>query len=548
MAETKLTYEQVREGFNWDDFNKETFDWNPGKKFNLAHEVDRHAKDPKKVAIFYILADGKEEKYTYRELRNLTSQFANVLTRLGIKKGDRVAVLLSRTIECYISFLGIWKAGAVEVPLFTAFEADAISYRVKDSGAKLIVTDAENRGKLERIEGGLPGVDVIVVCGERGLGIYKGDLSFWQEVSNASREFATVETSRDDPAVLEYTSGTTGAPKGTIIPHGGPICVIAYAKDVLEVREDDMFWGFIDPGWTYGLLSAGTSLLVLGRSLIVYGGRPDAKAWYDIMERYEVTNFTAGPTLFRMVRAAGENLPKQYKLKIRRLCSAGEYLDPETSLWFKQQFGVPVADQYGITEVAMVVCNYPFMELKPGSMGRPFIGLDVELIDEEANKVSTGETGIIAVKRSKYFLANGYWQKPEKWEECFIKGTWFNTGDLAAEDKDGYYFFRGRADDIISTAGYRVGPGEMEAVLMEHPAVAEVGVVGKPDPQRGEIIKAFVVLKPGFEASDQLAKELISFTRNRYSRAAYPREVEFLSALPKTESGKILHRELRKRA
>ena len=542
------TYDKIKESFRWKDFNRETFDWDPEEKFNIAHEIDRHADDPKKVAIFYISPDNEERKYTYRELRNLTSRFANVLKKLGISKGDRVAVLLSRTIECYISFLGIWKIGAIEVPLFTAFEADAIAYRIKDSEAKVVVTDAKNREKLDKVKDNLQGIEIIVVSDKQGLGIRKGDLSFWHEISKASQNFEIVETSFEDPAVLEYTSGTTGPPKGTIIPHGGIICVVSYAKNVLDVRDDDMFWGFADPGWTYGLLTAGSALLVLGRSLIVYGGVLDVKTWYNIMEKYEVTVFTSAPTLFRKIRAAGETLPKQYKLKIRRLCSAGEYLDPQTSLWFESNLGVPIADQYGITEVAMVVCNYPFMKLKPGSMGKPFIGLDVSLINENGEEVPTGETGIIAVRRSKYFLGRGYWKKPEKWEECFINGEWFNTGDLASRDEEGYYYFKGRADDIISTSGYRVGPGEVEAALMEHPAVAEVGVVGKPDPERGEIVKAFIVLKPGYEASNELAEELKNFVRDKYSKVAYPREIEFLSELPKTESGKVMHRELRKRA
>ncbi len=542
------TYRKMQKAFTWEGFAKETFDWNPAQRFNITHEaVDRHSNDPKKVALFYISADGKEEKYTYRELKHLTSKFANVLKKLGVEKGDRVARMLPRIPECYITFLGTWKAGAIDVPLFTAFGPEAIEYRVKDCEAKVIVTDAENREKLDRISGGLPGVEIIVVADERGLGIHKGDLSFHHEMANASREFDTVETAFEDIALLEYTSGTTGPPKGATLKHGGIITTVNYAKHVLDVKEGDMFWGFIDPGWLYGLWSAGITVLALGKSLLVYQGAPDVKAWYKTMERYEVNNFSAAPTLYRMIMAAGEDLPRQHKIKVRRLTSGGEYLNPECSAWFEKHFGVPIGDQYGLTEVAVVTVNYPFMESKPGSMGLPLLGLDVAIMDEEGNELPVDETGVVVIRKSKYFLANGYWNKPEKWQESFINGEWFNTGDLAARDEEGYLFYKGRADDIISTSGYRVGPGEVESALIRHPSVAEAAVIGKPDPKRVELIKAFVVLKPSFKPSDELAKELREFVRDRYSKHAYPREIEFLPALPKTESSKIMRRELRKR-
>jgi acetyl-CoA synthetase len=547
MARPYKSYEEMREKFTWDDFTKKNLDWDPAKRFNFAHEaVDRHAKDPNKVALFYISPEGREEKYTYRELKHLSSKFANVLKNLGVGKGDRVARMLPRCPESYATFMGTWKIGAVDVPLYTAFGPEAVEQRVKGAGAKILVTDSENRGKVERIEGGLPGVDIVVVGGERGLGIRRGDVGFYHEMASATREFETVETKSEDLAIIQFTSGTTGPPKGAMVTHGSMICLLPYPRYCLGIQEDDVFWGFADPGWIYGLLTAGSGVLVMGGSLLVHGGRFDAKTWYEIMQRYEVNNFTAAPTAFRTVIAAGDDLPQQYRLKVRRLSSAGEALNPEASLWFEKHFGVPMSDHYGATEVGMTLGNYPFMKQKPGSMGKPCPGFDVAILDEAGNKLAPGQTGVIAVKRNKYLLAQGYWNDKEKWDARFLKGEWFNTGDLAATDEDGYFFYKGREDDIISSSGYRIGPAEVEGTLLEHPGVAEAAVVGKPDEQRGELVKAFVVLKAGFESSGDLSKELQNLVRNRYSKHAYPREIDFLPELPKTESGKVMRRELRK--
>jgi acetyl-CoA synthetase len=545
MTRIDDTYERARLAFSWERFNRENFDWVPAQRFNISHEVDRHASDPKKVAIFHIAPDGSEQKYTYRELRHLTSKFANVLRNVGIGIGDRVAVMLSRRIECYVAFLAVWKAGAIEVPIFTAFGPEAVEFRVMDCGAKAIVVDADNRAKLDRVAQALPSLQIIVVGGERGLGIRRGDLSFYQELTEASPQFETVETGFHDTAVAQYTSGTTGSPKGTTIPHGGIISEVHYARGVLDVTEHDTFWGFMDPGWAHGLIAAGITLLVLGRSLMVYGGRLTPRRWYEVMESYEVTVFTAAPTFYRMIMTAREELRKGRRLNVRRFVSVGEPLNPDCSSWFDSCFGVPVVDCYGLTEAGMVCVNYPFMSLKPGSMGRPIFGSDVAVMDENGHQLPSGETGLICVKKNDYFHANNYLGKTEQWEARFIDGQWFNTGDLATVDKDGYFFFKGRADDLISASGYRIGPSEVEGALMAHPAVAEAAVVGTHDPQHQETIKAFVVLKPDFSPSDATAKELQEFVRARYSKVAYPRQIQFTTSLPKTESGKIKRHELR---
>lgn len=544
----ELNYDELRKNFTWNKFCDEMFDWNINEKFNISHEaIERHAAYPTKVALFFVDKNFRCEKYTYRELNNLSNQFANVLKNLGMEKGQRVARLLPRIPETYVTFLGTWKAGMVDVPLYTAFGPEAIEYRVKDSGAKVLVTDYENREKISKIAHNLEGVKIIVVPSDMGTGMYTGDMNFWLEMGKASTKFKTIETKADDLAVLVYTSGTTGPPKGTEILQKGIVSVLPYAKYCLDVKDTDMYWGFADPGWTYGLFSAGSTLLVLGQSLLIFEGRFTAEAWYRIMEQYQVTNFTAAPTAYRAIMAAGDELPKKYEVAARHYASAGEPLNKEVIKWFERQFGVMVRDNYGITEVSMLICNSPYLPLKPGSMGKPVPGFEVKLVDPNGQEVPTGQNGVIAAKRSPFLLSNGYWKKPEKWANAFVGGDWFVTGDQAYRDDDGYYYFVGRDDDVISSAGYRIGPFEVESTVLEHPSVAECAVVGKPDELRGEIVKAFVVLKESHNPSEQLAKELQEFVRDRLAKHNYPREIEFLEDLPKTSSGKIKRAELRSR-
>lgn len=542
------THEELYEAFSWEAFCQEHLDWRPKEKFNITHEaVDRHAKNPCKIALFCIRKDGHCEKITSRELQKLTNRYANMLRGLDVERGDRVARLLPRIPETYISFLGAWKAGAVDVPLYTAFGPEAIAYRVKDSGAKVIVTDAENRVKLLPVQDQLEGVNVLVVPEERGVGLRQGDLSFWQEMGQVSDRFETIECREDDTAVVLYTSGTTGPPKGTLIPMSSVITVLPYARYNLDIQPNDMFWGFADPGWAYGLLTAGTTSLVLGNSLIVYEPGFTVEAWYETVSKYEVTVFTSAPTALRLIMAAGEDMPKKYDLScLRRLSCGGEATNPEITVWFKKHLGVEVYDMYGITEVGMVIANNPYLPVRPGSMGKPVFGFQAVLVDEKGEPVPQGQVGIISVPRDNpYFLGNGYLNQQEKWGAAFLGGRWFNTGDLARQDEEGFYYFEGRADDVISSSGYRIGPTEVESVLIEHPAVAESAVVGKPDELRGEMVKAFIVLRGKYQPSDGLKQEIQLFVKNRLAKHNYPRELEFVDDLPKTPSGKIMRKTLR---
>jgi acetyl-CoA synthetase len=543
-------YDELYTSFSWEIFCRETLHWNPKEGLNIAHEaVDRHAKDPHKIALFCIRKDGPCEKITYRELKKFTNRFANLLNGLGIERGDRVARLMPRIPETYITFLGTWKVGAIDVPLYTAFGPEAIAYRVKDSGAKVIVTDAENRSKLLLIRDQIKDVKIVVVAEQKGLGLQGGDFSFWQEMDQVSDRFETVVCREDDTAVILYTSGTTGPPKGTLIPMSGIISILSFAKYNLDIQSHDMYWGFADPGWAYGLLTAGSASLVLGNSLIVYEPGFSAEAWYETVSKYEVTVFTSAPTALRLIMAAGEDLPRKYDVScLRRLSCAGEPANPEITLWFKKHLGVEVYDMYGITEVGMIVANNPYLPVKPGSMGKPVLGFQVELLDENGDPVPRGRTGVISCpKENPYFLAKGYLNQPEKWDKAFLNGRWFMTGDLARQDEEGFYYFEGRSDDVISSAAYRIGPTEVESVLLEHPAVAESAVIGKPDELRGEVVKAFVVLKRSYKPSPDLIQEIQLFAKNKLSRHNYPRELEFVDDLPKTPSGKIMRRLLRDR-
>ncbi len=545
-----LEYKKVYREFSWEKCTNEYLDWPKHGYYNITYEaIDRHADDPKKVAIFYIAADGREEKYTFREMKHLTARHANMLRKLGVQRGDSVARMLPRSIENYITFMGNWKAGVIDIPVFTAYGPEALEYRAKNSKVKVLITDADNRHKVDKIPGGLPGIKIVVVPGPNGEGLQEGDFNYWEELSAASREFDTEKMKATDLLIVHYTSGTTGTPKGAMINQTGALYMIPYSMYSLNIQPNEMFWGFADPGWIYALFTVGTSVLIAGGSLIVYGGRMDAENWYKIMDKYEVTNFAAAPTLYRMIMAAGDELAEQYKDKVKawRYTSGGEYLDPKVSLWFEDKFGAAISDQYGLTEVGMVLGNYPFMPAKAGSMGRPIPGFNAKVTDEEGNEVPQGETGIIMVEHHDYFIASGYLNQEEKWKSCFVNGNWYNTADMAMVDEDGYFFYRGRNDDVISSSGYRIGPAEVEAAVMKHPSVAEVAAVGKPDPLRTEIVYAFVVLKAGYEPSPELAEEIQKQVKGSYAAHIYPREIEFVSELPKTESGKIMRRELRKR-
>jgi len=549
------TYEEVVSTFSWDQIFA-TCDWPIGEKYNLAHEVcDRWADDPAtadRIALRYETADGQRGAYTYRELQDLANRCANVLAALGVARGDRVAGLLSKHPAVLPTVLGTWKLGAVYVPIFTAFAPPAIAFRLRHSGACAVVTDTTSLPKLREAQTlgeGVPELRHTLVVADENAS-FDDAHNFWAALHAASPSFTTVETDQDELATIQYTSGSTGEPKGAMLRHGGLVTLLPCLRYGLDLRIEDVFWGMADPGWSYGLFLCALGPLALGASSLLIAAPFTPASCWEVLERFGVTNLATAPTAYRALAAAGVDLARQHPgVHLRVATSAGEPLNPEVYEWFRRELGIVIHDGYGQTETSMIVANYPAMRwpIEPGSMGRPLPGFEVAVIDEQGSEVPTGAVGQIAVRRTDVVMrAFRYWQAPEKTAAGFL-GEWWLTGDLARCDAAGYFWFEGRADDVINTSGYRIGPFEIESALLTHPAVAESAVVGVPDPQRGVAIKAFVVLKPGHEGSDALVEALQQIVRDHVGKHAFPRAVAFVTSLPKTESGKIQRYLLRER-
>ncbi|WP_206601393.1 AMP-binding protein [Indiicoccus explosivorum] len=514
---------------------------------------DRH--DREKWALVYENGAGEKRTYTYGELRDLSERFAAVLRNQGVEKGERVAVLLPKGPELLVSVLAIWRLGAVHVPLFTAFGPQAISYRVKNSGAGVIVTDTENRGKLDGAElgNGTSAFPVITVTGTAEGEDRPDDTDFWEALHEAEPIPENAEVTGDDLFILLYTSGTTGHPKGVEVPIRALAAFEGYMRFGLDLQPGDMYWNIADPGWAYGLYYALVGPMLLGQTFIMVNAKFSVEEAYRVLKTYGVTNYAAAPTVYRAMRAEGVPEGLGDKLKLRVLSSAGEPLNPDVSKWAEEKLGVPIYDHYGQTEQGMVVNNHHAPELqrplRSGSMGQAMPGFRAVIVDEAGSELPAEEEGQLALdtENSPLFWFRGYYRDEERTRERFVGGKrYYLTGDAASRDADDFIYFSGRSDDIISSAGYRIGPFEVESALMGHDAVAEAAVIGVPDEQRGEIVKAFVVLKPGYEPGDALAQELSRFVKGNLSAHEYPREIEFVDVLPKTPSGKIQRFQLRK--
>ena len=529
-------------------------DWLPNGGLNIAYEaIDRHCKTNRqyKKALIWEGKAGETESYTFEDLRLLTNKFANVLQNLGLSKGDRVFTFMERLPEIYITAFGTLKAGCIIGPLFSAFGPDPVKDRLENSGATVLVTQPELRARIAEILPSLPELKHIIVVNKFGRAenpLVENDLE-WSDLMNlASDEFNSIETSRDDYSIMHYTSGTTGKPKGAVHRHNSVIQQYITGKWVLDLRPDDVYWCTADPGWvtgtSYGMVAPWTN----GVTQIVYEGGFSARKWYDIIQQYGVTVWYTAPTAIRMLMKQGADLPKSYDLSsLRYTASVGEPLNPEAVVWGINAIGMPIHDNWWQTETgAIMIANYPSMDIRPGSMGKPLPGINVGIIDEEGNEKPVGEGGNLAVQPGWPSMFQAYWQDSERYDSRFKQG-WYLTGDEAYKDKDGYYWFVGRSDDVINTAGHLVGPFEVESALIEHPAVAEAGVIGKPDPIAMEVVKAFVSLKEGYEASDSLRRDITGFVRTKLAAAVAPREIEIIDSLPKTRSGKIMRRLLKAR-
>ena len=513
---------------------------------------DRHPAG--NTAFTVIAADLSFTDISYGELREKSTQFAAALTSLGVKRGDHVATLMAKSAELVIALLGIWRLGAVDVPLFTAFAHDAIDFRLQASGARLVICDADQRRKLMP-PGEVPTDASRLVIVARGEA-FGYDLSLAEMVAGtgafASDEFASDELAScgsvavggDGPLVQLFTSGTTGTPKGVTIPLSAVASFVGYHRFGLDVRDDDVFWNVADPGWAYGLYFALLAPMAAGnRSLLLSAGFSPELIW-AVMAEFGVTNFAAAPTLYRALRA-GSTAGQSHML--RRASSAGEPLTPDVIEWGRDVFGLEVRDHYGQTELGMVAGNAWAQELqeplRPGSMGEPLPGWSVNVLAQDSEELAgDGESGRIAVNvpNSKFMWFTAYVGAPERTSERYsADGQWYITGDAGRRDEDGYIYFSSRDDDVIIMAGYRIGPFDVESVLVTHPAVSEAAVIGTPDDIRGEVLEAFVVLREPHAASEALAGELQQLVKTRFAAHAYPRRIHFVGELPKTPSGKV---------
>jgi len=539
-------YEETCKEFRWEDFHDE-IEWFEDGKLNAAYNaVDRHTRTRRKnkVALYWEGKNGASKKYSFSDLKDLSNKFANVLRRYGVGKGDRVFIFLPRIPELYLSFLGAIKCGAIAGALFAAFGPEALKDRLLDSGAKILVTNSELKDRVYEIRDELPELERMIMVGE----VAEGEVSYEKEMEEASQDFDVERMHPEDSLFMLYTSGTTGKPKGVVHTHYAILQEHLTAKWVLDLHEDDVFWCTADPGWVTGIAYGILGSLSSGISLVAYEGRFSPEKWYSIIEKYHVTVWYTAPTAIRMLAGAGEELPKKYDLSsLRYLCSVGEPLNPEMVYWGLEVFGLPFHDNWWQTETGgILIANYPSVPIKPGSMGKPFPGIKAGIVDDEGNELPVGKEGNLAIKTPWPSMMREIWRNPEKYKSYF-KGDWYITGDLARMDEDGYFWFVGRADDVIKTSGERVGPFEVESALVKHPAVVEAGVIGKPDPMRGEIIKAFIVLKKGYRPSEKLEDDIKKFVKEHLAGHAYPKEIEFVKSLPKTQSGKIVRRLLKAR-
>lgn len=540
------SYDDTYASFDWKEAEK-AFSWFETGKVNAAYEaIDRHAESERKdkVALYYRDAN-RNEQYTFAQMKANSNKAANVLKEYGnVVKGDRVFVFMPRSPELYFAVIGAIKAGAIVGPLFEAFMEGAVRDRLEDSEANLIITTPELLGRIP--VGDLPNLEKVLVVADQ---VEEDDkhvdfLAKWKE---ASDQFDIEWVDRNDGMLLHYTSGSTGKPKGVLHVHNAMIQQYQTAKWVLDLQEDDVYWCTADPGWVTGTAYGIFGPWLTGSTNVIVGGRFSPEAWYGTIEEYGVTVWYSAPTAFRMLMGAGDEVVKKFNLSsLRHILSVGEPLNPEVVRWGKKVFDLRIHDTWWMTETgAQVICNYPAMDIRPGSMGKPIPGVKAAIVDDQGNELPPNRMGNLAIKKGWPSMMATIWNNEAKYESYFMPGDWYVSGDSAYMDEDGYFWFQGRVDDVIMTAGERVGPFEVESKLVEHPAIAEAGVIGKPDPVRGEIIKAFVALRDGYEQSDELKEEIRQFVKNGLAAHAAPREIEFRDKLPKTRSGKIMRRVLK---
>jgi len=546
-------YEKVRNTFSWENIARELSGLSDGKGLNIAHEaVDRQAKSHLKnvVALRFIHKDRTFFDYTYSDLQRETSKFANVLRKLGIQKGERVFALAGRIPELYIAALGTLKFTAIFCPLFSVFGPEPIFQRVKKGEATvLLTTSLLFEKKVKQLLDQLPSIRFVILT-DAEEHISDKVLSYSKLMKLENFEFIIPETNPEDLALLHFTSGTTGMPKGALHVHNAVLTHYITGKYVLDFHEGDIFWCTADPGWITGTSYGIIAPLVNGVTSIIDEEEFEATRWYSILEEHKVNVWYTAPTAIRRLMRMDIKPLENYNLEnLRIILSVGEPLQAEAVIWGTNTFGFPILDNWWQTETGgIMIANYPSMKVKPGSMGKPLPGIEVAIAEVNDNQIriltEPNRQGHLVLKKGFPSQFRGYLHDEERYNKCFI-GEWYLSGDLAKKDGDGYFWFIGRADDIIKTSGHMVGPFEVESTLMRHPMVAEAAVIGKPEPTIGELVKAFVVLKTGNIPNEETKMNIMGFARKELGPAVAPKEIEFIENIPKTRSGKILRRLLK---
>jgi len=555
MAPNLQNYNAIYPAFGWQNEQNLLTGLPEGKGLNIAYEaVDRHALGGMKdvVAMRWLRKDNSVEEATYAALKKRTAQFANVLENLGVKKGDTVFSFAGRIPELYIAALGTLKKTAIFCPLFSVFGPEPVWQRLSRGNARVLVTTLPlfNKTVLQILDR-LPALQYVLLTDSQAH-ISEQVLSLPVLMKDASDQFEIPATEPECPALLHFTSGTTGMPKGALHVHQAVLTHSATGRYVLDFHEGDVFWCTADPGWVTGTSYGIIAPLVNGVTNIVDEAEFDAARWYSILEAQKVNVWYTAPTAIRRLMRMDIRPREQYHLEnLRLMLSVGEPLHPEGVLWCQKTFGVPVLDNWWQTETGgIMIANYFAMPVKPGSMGKPLPGVEAAIAEVTETGIriinEPDKQGLLVLKKGFPSMFRTYLNDEERYQKCF-QGDWYMSGDLARKDADGYFWFVGRADDIIKTSGHMVGPFEVESTLMEHPAVAEAAVIGKPDPTIGELVKAFVVLKTGFETSEGQRLDIIAFARKKMGPAVAPKELAFVDSLPKTRSGKILRRLLKAR-
>ena len=557
IAPNLTDYERDCAEFSWHNAEQSLAKLPDGRGLNIAYEcVDRHARGARgdHLALRWLGKRGEVRDFTYLDLSRLSNRFANALKSLGVGKGDRVFVLAGRVPELYITALGALKNRSVFCPLFSAFGPEPIEQRLSIGEGNLLVTTAAlyGRRRIAELRARLPHLKHVLIIPDGPSELPAGTVDFHRLMDGAAERYEIEPTDAEDMALIHFTSGTTGKPKGAVHVHRAVLAHHITGKYALDFHADDIFWCTADPGWVTGTSYGIISPLTHGVTSVIDEADFDAERWYRILQEQKVTVWYTAPTAVRMLMKAGKEIIRNYDLSsLRFISSVGEPLNPEAVVWGQEALGLPIHDNWWQTETGgIMIANYLSTDIRPGSMGRPLPGIEAAIVqrhkDGAVDRLKAEEVGELALRPGWPSMFRAYLHEEERYRKCFT-GGWYLTGDLAKQDTDGYFWFIGRADDVIKSAGHLIGPFEVESALMEHPAIAEAGVIGKPDPMIGEVVKAFVSLKKGFEPSEALRKELLGHARSRLGPAVAPREIEFRDSVPKTRSGKIMRRLLKAR-